>query len=294
MVVSPEPGTYISFSLDVKDTFSLHNCDLDEATAERLKEISSRKYVGYCEGVRWSILVISTILINFVSKYNEIPFPQKKYHQIRIRLLHHGLMTPIPKQNIEADMCVPVYPETSHPLSRPTFVTNKTLPWTGCYHSTCADVALRLPTMQIDYRNAYVASSRQRGIIDYYSREDCDRRDGEIDPYDTETVSSLVSAEVDSDMDDTKEQHDVGDECGDDDSSDAMSCSSWASSKYAARIDPRSLVAKYSDRDEATKDIEVSQDYNFTPVVKYTPDLSGIEVLYDAWKLLCDMAEVER
>lgn len=101
-------------------------------------------------------------------------------------------MTPIPKQNIEADMCVPVYPETSHPLSRPTFVTNKTLPWTGCYHSTSRDVRLRLLTMQIDYRDAYVVDREQRNVIYDYRIEDMQRHDQAAGFDDTKTTSSLV------------------------------------------------------------------------------------------------------
>ncbi|KAJ3858068.1 hypothetical protein EV359DRAFT_1362, partial [Lentinula novae-zelandiae] len=104
-----------------------------------------------------------------------LPLPNRKYQTVSIRPLQKGLNIPIPRFDIQEDMCVPVSPETNHPLSQISLQLNKQLPWSGCYHPNLQDLCVRLPTEDRDYSNAYEMTDRSLWQMRKYLGEDARR-----------------------------------------------------------------------------------------------------------------------
>ncbi|KAF9056837.1 hypothetical protein BDP27DRAFT_1344773 [Rhodocollybia butyracea] len=129
--------SYISFSLDVRQTLDLLRCDIDDDTEQTIQNFPIRKYVA------------------LIQDYPGLPMPDQPYHHIGLRLLQQGLPNPIPRVFVEPYMSFPVAPETDHPLNRPPVHTNKPLPWEGCYHASCLDASVFLPQSWRDYTNAF-------------------------------------------------------------------------------------------------------------------------------------------
>ncbi|KAJ3875403.1 hypothetical protein F5051DRAFT_442418 [Lentinula edodes] len=156
----PFEGMYVAFSFDVQKTLELHHCDPEDYTHidEEVHNFPLHKYVG--------------ILVNHV----HLPLPNRKYQTVSIRPLQKGLNIPIPRFDIQEDMCVPVSPETNHPLSRISLQLNKQLPWSGCYHPNLQDLRVRLPTEDRDYSNAYEMTDRSLWQMRKYLGEDARRR----------------------------------------------------------------------------------------------------------------------
>ncbi|KAG7448175.1 uncharacterized protein BT62DRAFT_930270 [Guyanagaster necrorhizus] len=131
--------SYITFSIDVAATLDLYCDGGDEAMLRKLDGLEDRKYAGYC---------------------SEIQLPREPtYHVIIIRPLQQGLTKPHPHrpQHARPSMCVPISPETAHPRSREPLEVTKPLPWSNCYHPTCYDVCVRIPTERRDYcQSSYV------------------------------------------------------------------------------------------------------------------------------------------
>ena len=69
-----------------------------------------------------------------------------EYQSFRVEILREGPPPQVEDKGIEADMCVPVWPTTEHPLSRPPLRTDKPLPGANCYHSSFTSVIVRVPT----------------------------------------------------------------------------------------------------------------------------------------------------
>ncbi|KIK58184.1 hypothetical protein GYMLUDRAFT_246223 [Collybiopsis luxurians FD-317 M1] len=134
---APDVGTYISFSLDVKQSLDLLRCDVHEEFEEAIRNFPVRNYVA------------------IVQDYpSSLPIPDVPYQCTTIRLLQQGLPEPIPEFCLEPHMCYPVVPEMSHPLNRPPIRTNMPLPWEGCYHLSCLDAEVCIPQSHFDYANA--------------------------------------------------------------------------------------------------------------------------------------------
>ncbi|KAF9066289.1 hypothetical protein BDP27DRAFT_1330764 [Rhodocollybia butyracea] len=133
----PSLESYISFSLDVRQTLYLLRCDIDDDTEQAIQNFPIRKYVA------------------LIQDYSGLPMPDQPYYSIELRLLQQGLLNPIPGLFVESHMSFPVAPETFHPLDRPPVHTNKPLPWEGCYHASCLDASVFLPQSRHDYANAF-------------------------------------------------------------------------------------------------------------------------------------------
>ncbi|KAF9066287.1 hypothetical protein BDP27DRAFT_1365706 [Rhodocollybia butyracea] len=133
----PMLESYISFSLDVRQTLDLLRCDIDDDTEQAIQNFSIRKYVA------------------LIQSYPTLPMPDRPYERIGLRLLQQGLPDPVPEVFFEPYMSYPVAPENFHPLNRPPVHTNKPLPWEGCYHASCLDASVFLPQSRPDYANAF-------------------------------------------------------------------------------------------------------------------------------------------
>ncbi|KIK58215.1 hypothetical protein GYMLUDRAFT_246251 [Collybiopsis luxurians FD-317 M1] len=133
---APDVRTYISFSIDLRQTLDLLRCDVSEEFEALTYNFPVRKYVAV------------------VQDYPDVPIPDVPYQRMTLRLLQQGLPEPIPRICLEPHMCFPVAPETSHPLNRSPVKTNKPLPWKGCYHLSCLDAEVCLPQSHFDYAKA--------------------------------------------------------------------------------------------------------------------------------------------
>ncbi|KIK58226.1 hypothetical protein GYMLUDRAFT_246262 [Collybiopsis luxurians FD-317 M1] len=133
----PDVRTYISFSLDIRQTLDLLRCDINEEFEEAIRNFPIRKYVAMVQDYPLSL-----------------PIADVPYQRMTLRLLQQGLPEPIPRICLEPHMCFPVAPETSHPLNRPSVKTSKPLPWNRCYHLSCLDAEVCLPQSHLDYADA--------------------------------------------------------------------------------------------------------------------------------------------
>ncbi|KAK0239702.1 hypothetical protein EDD85DRAFT_787950 [Armillaria nabsnona] len=134
--LSPPLYTYITFSIDVAATLKLYCGGGDEAMLQKLDGLQDHKYAGYC--------------LDIVEPDEE----EAAYTIITVRPVQQGLTKPHPRkpQHARPTMCIPVLPTTSHPRSRKPFKVSKgPLPWENCYHPTCYDFCMRVPTERLDY-----------------------------------------------------------------------------------------------------------------------------------------------
>ncbi len=74
-----------------------------------------------------------------------------------------------------ADMCVPIFPNTTHPNNRPSVRTKTPFPFSNCYHWAYVDVMLRVPSGEFpgldDPRLVRLAASEQ-GRLDRHLTKD--------------------------------------------------------------------------------------------------------------------------
>ncbi|KAF7972849.1 hypothetical protein HWV62_16966 [Athelia sp. TMB] len=121
----PAIGSYVVFTIDPEMTLeALH----DEHVAEVTRQMETKPFVGY------------------VAEPDRIINHDSEFQSFRVEILREGPPPQVEDKGIEADMCVPVWPTTEHPLSRPPLRTDKPLPWTNCYHSSFTSVIVRVPT----------------------------------------------------------------------------------------------------------------------------------------------------
>ncbi|KAJ3929417.1 MAG: hypothetical protein NXY57DRAFT_900151 [Lentinula lateritia] len=171
----PFEGMYLTFSFDVQETLDFHCCDPEDYAhlSEEIKNFPNLRYVG--------------VLVD----YADLPLPQRKYQIVSIRPLQKGLNIPIPRFDIQEDMCTPVSPETDHPLSRKSLQLNKPLPWSGCYHPNLQDIRVRLRTESRNYSNAYEMTDRSLWEMRKYLDEDAQRRKLPPEPEVSMTIWAL-------------------------------------------------------------------------------------------------------
>ncbi|KAF9066282.1 hypothetical protein BDP27DRAFT_1268676 [Rhodocollybia butyracea] len=152
----PRLESYISFSLDVRQTLDILRCDIDDETEQAIQKFPIRKYVAV------------------IQDYSGLPMPDQPYYRTGLRLLQQGLPNPVPDVFVESHMSFPVAPETFHPLNRPPVCTNKPLPWEGCYHPSCLDPSVFLPQSRHDYANVFHMIHSDWLLTYRYCMEDID------------------------------------------------------------------------------------------------------------------------
>ncbi|KAK7031223.1 hypothetical protein VNI00_013639 [Paramarasmius palmivorus] len=115
MFALPAPNTFVVVQLDAMDSVShLDNPELTEA-CRKLKNRKYLAYVGRREGLFW---------------------PDVPYYSYVFYFVHRGLKYKNElQQDVDPGMCVPVSPNTSHPLGRAPLDPGQPLPWNDCYVS---------------------------------------------------------------------------------------------------------------------------------------------------------------
>ncbi|KAK0234043.1 hypothetical protein IW262DRAFT_1505767 [Armillaria fumosa] len=110
----PHLGEYVILQID--PVASLAGLDDPKAT-EACKALMFRKYVA-C--VTWIVP----------------PFHGAEYISVSFTLVSIGIGDGVPAKFLLPEMSIPIHPNTSHPLSRPSLMPSKNLPWKRCYQST--------------------------------------------------------------------------------------------------------------------------------------------------------------
>ncbi|KAI0690781.1 hypothetical protein C8T65DRAFT_527480, partial [Cerioporus squamosus] len=73
------------------------------------------------------------------------PFPGKPWYGFTASLVGPSLRVPDEGQCISADMCIPIFPNTAHPLGRePLRPMPRTFPYDNCYHWSLTDMKIRV------------------------------------------------------------------------------------------------------------------------------------------------------
>ncbi|KAL1937880.1 hypothetical protein VTO73DRAFT_12773 [Trametes versicolor] len=124
MLFFPLPGTYAIVKLDVERTLQ----PLDDPIANAAgAEIKTTK----------SIVYLDMIL--------QLPFPEDETFRYMAYLIGPGLRPENPKLCITPDMCIPIYPNTQHPVEdRETLRSDPPFPFGNCYHWFGPDMWLDL------------------------------------------------------------------------------------------------------------------------------------------------------
>ncbi|KAK7032314.1 hypothetical protein VNI00_013273 [Paramarasmius palmivorus] len=130
MLALPESNTFIVVQLDPVDSVShLDNPVLTEAC----RELSNKKYLAYVglrDGLFW---------------------PDVPYYSFEFLFVHRGLKERDETgQSVDPGMCVPVLPNTSHPLGREPLDPGQPLPWNDCYVSPFFAVNARSRNIILD------------------------------------------------------------------------------------------------------------------------------------------------
>ncbi|KAK0463724.1 uncharacterized protein EV420DRAFT_1104745 [Desarmillaria tabescens] len=133
--VVPPPCCYFTFSIDVAATLDVYCDEGDNVMLQKLEGLKDKTYAGYCVAVEGR-----------VDEHN-------KFHTAYIRPVQQGLTKPYSRKPHHArpSMCIPIFPETTHPRSREPLELSKLLPWKNCYHPTRYDLYARVPTEWRDY-----------------------------------------------------------------------------------------------------------------------------------------------
>ncbi|KAF9817032.1 hypothetical protein IEO21_03706 [Rhodonia placenta] len=100
-------------------------------------------------------------------------------------------------------MCVPIFPNTSHPLSRAPLRPKSPFPFPGCYQYSFIDARVRVPTQSFDPKLAIWLSPRQsdehsRLVYQDFHRRATLKRDAGVSGVDPDTIRLWDRASVGS------------------------------------------------------------------------------------------------
>lgn len=134
---APPVGRYFAFTIDPHATVDLYCDGVDEEALAAIKKLSFKTYVGFC----------AELPGNYAS-------PRREFNRLTVRPLQQGPTRINRRTFFEPQMCVPIYPETSHPLLRRPLIPSKGFPWPNCYQPTPHSFNLRVRPQFRDYSPA--------------------------------------------------------------------------------------------------------------------------------------------
>ncbi|KAJ7271067.1 hypothetical protein C8J57DRAFT_296747 [Mycena rebaudengoi] len=144
----PKLASYVVISINPVATLESLN---DPVALAAARQMPVQKYVGY------------------VNKAVDIFDSHAKYHTYSILLTSPTIPQASPDDFIGPDMYTPVFPATTHPLSREPLRPNKPLPWKTCYQPSFMRSVVRVPVTCADDSAAVTLSSldvtRHRRIL---------------------------------------------------------------------------------------------------------------------------------
>ncbi|KAH9834769.1 uncharacterized protein C8Q71DRAFT_859134 [Rhodofomes roseus] len=153
----PRHGTYLVLQLD---------------PVKMVEPLRDPKLLAAAQGLRVQKYVAH------VTAMDELPMPGKPDHKCRIALVGQGLCPKDDDACIEPQMCIPIFPETEHPLSRAPLQPSRPFPFPNCYQYASAVVPVRIPNIPecYDHKDAISLSARETIHRDMYFCEDVYRR----------------------------------------------------------------------------------------------------------------------
>ncbi|OJT08394.1 hypothetical protein TRAPUB_733 [Trametes pubescens] len=109
----------------------------------------------------------------------EIPFPDKPWYRYRVSPIAPSLRAEDKDRGYAPDMCVPIFPNTSHPLGRTPVRTDPVFPYNNCYHwaEFKTDIRVRARPEKFDERRGTLLPSTEYIKMDDYVGEDIPRMD---------------------------------------------------------------------------------------------------------------------
>lgn len=160
--------------------------DLDDPEAlAAASAMQTQAYLVYIKMVRvfqvlhfsFNAVICRTLMI--LSQELEIPFPGKPWYHYRVCPIAPSLRAEDKDRGYAPDMCVPIFPNASHPLGRTPIHTDPVFPYDNCYHwaEFHTDIRVRARPEHFDERRATMLPSTEYGKMDDYVGEDIPRMD---------------------------------------------------------------------------------------------------------------------
>ncbi|KZT71949.1 hypothetical protein DAEQUDRAFT_686800 [Daedalea quercina L-15889] len=151
----PRLGTYLVVQLDpVQMVEPLHDPVLSAAA----QQLRTQKYVGH------------------MFEFEELPMPDRPDQKCCIALVGQGPCAENQDSFIEPTMCVPISPETEHPLSREPLQPMPPFPFARCYQYTFAIAEVRVKTGRFNHENAVSLDPHYTFTHKMYVSEDSRKR----------------------------------------------------------------------------------------------------------------------
>ncbi|TBU36643.1 hypothetical protein BD309DRAFT_836173, partial [Dichomitus squalens] len=107
----------------------------------------------------------------------EIPFPNRPWTRYITYIVGPGLRAADPESCFTPEMCVPMFPATSHPNQRAPLHPKTPFPFRNCYHWAYTDLLLRVSTGGYPRRDdprVTTLPGRERVRMDTLLTEDLD------------------------------------------------------------------------------------------------------------------------
>ncbi|KAL1937877.1 hypothetical protein VTO73DRAFT_12770 [Trametes versicolor] len=104
----------------------------------------------------------------------ELPFPNKPWYRYDVSAIAPSLRAEDADEGYAADMCVPIFPNTSHRLGRTPVRTEPVFPYSNCYHWAEFKMELRVRARpeQFDEREATLLPDAECEKLEGYLGED--------------------------------------------------------------------------------------------------------------------------
>lgn len=128
----------------------------DPILLDAAKSLTPKSYLAY--------VAKSTVL--------DFPMPNKPAREIRVQFVGQGLPTRFPRDNVDETMCIPILPETKHPLRRRPLKPQPTFPFANCYHYFCLDHSVCVPVQPFEPDQATSLPDKEMIRCQKYMEED--------------------------------------------------------------------------------------------------------------------------
>ncbi|KZT01195.1 uncharacterized protein LAESUDRAFT_731406 [Laetiporus sulphureus 93-53] len=153
--IVPSIGTYLAIRLD-SEAMVKHFEDAELSSAARAMD--PKLYIGY------------------VAQSQQPPLPNRPTHQCQIAFVGQGLPQRSKDEFTPADMCVPIFPNTEHPLSRDNLRPSTPFPFPNCYQYNSVQCTVRIPTAVYPIEDGLFLPHTEVSKHDRYAVEDVYRR----------------------------------------------------------------------------------------------------------------------
>ncbi|KAI1790357.1 hypothetical protein LXA43DRAFT_1095508 [Ganoderma leucocontextum] len=127
----PAPGVYAAIRMDPTAMVA----HLDARALEEAQEIRPKTY-----------LVLAAFDLSF-------PFPGRPWYGYNVWPVGPSLRAVDEKRCLEPDMCVPIFPNETHPAGRPPAHPDSAFPYDNCYHWAAMDLDVRVHAREEGFDN---------------------------------------------------------------------------------------------------------------------------------------------